>query len=196
MTINEENRNIQSEAAQENESILSTPNKILKPSTNKKHSKEFASPPKKKPLKRKNEERTRVDEAYSIMKNLQNNCQQRDRFTVFGEHVGNKMRLLQTETARNTVEHIISNTLWEASLGKYDHQPPEFAQHNDYSSTLSTPTFIPVPLVSPTVASIASTSSIASASNESNYEEEHAEYTESTGGTSGIIYEALRDVMR
>ncbi|GAB6018448.1 hypothetical protein CHUAL_000153 [Chamberlinius hualienensis] len=45
----------------------------------------------------------------------------RDNSDIFGELVAGKLKRLKTEHARNTVEHLISNILWEASLGKYDH---------------------------------------------------------------------------
>lgn len=45
----------------------------------------------------------------------------RDNSDIFGELVAGKLKRLKTDHARNTVEHLISNVLWEASLGKYDH---------------------------------------------------------------------------
>ncbi|CAH0712831.1 unnamed protein product, partial [Brenthis ino] len=45
----------------------------------------------------------------------------RNEFTIFGEYVANKIEALNTSYAQNVVEHLISNILFEASIGKYDY---------------------------------------------------------------------------
>lgn len=46
----------------------------------------------------------------------------RDEFNIFGEHIANKIRKLPTAHAQNTVQHLISNLLYEAELGKFNHR--------------------------------------------------------------------------
>lgn len=85
----------------------------------------------------------------------------KDQFSIFGEHVACKIRSLKTEFAKNTVEHLIGNILWEASTGKYDHPytyngPPQAhmptataslgASPYSSSMTLSSPEYVPLPL--------------------------------------------------
>lgn len=83
------------------------------------------------------------------MKYLENK-QHRDRFTVFSEHVACKIMMLCTENAQNMVEQIICNTLWEASMGKYDQ--PSFGLYNVPpilpSSALQTHLPLPSPVLS------------------------------------------------
>lgn len=86
-------------------------------------SKLFKSPKIDKGRKRKYANVTideKQNEAYALMKDLQNQKKSRDKFHVFGEHVAFKIRGLRTEQAQNTVEHLICNILWEADMGKYD----------------------------------------------------------------------------
>lgn len=44
----------------------------------------------------------------------------RDEFNIFGEHIANKIRKLSSTHAQNTVQHLISNLLYEAELGKFN----------------------------------------------------------------------------
>lgn len=46
----------------------------------------------------------------------------RDEFNIFGEHIANKIRKLPSVHAQNTVQHLISNLLYEAELGKYNYR--------------------------------------------------------------------------
>ncbi|CAL1671604.1 unnamed protein product [Lasius platythorax] len=136
---NEQSQNIQPEVSQGDQSLPSTSifstadntstDKDSNNSFNQRNTAEFTSLSKKKASKRKiiDEHKKHSDEAYTIMKNLENK-QHRDKFTVFGEHVAYKMRMLRTENAQNIVEHIVCNTLWEASMGKYDQ--PSFGLYN------------------------------------------------------------------
>ena len=52
------------------------------------------------------------------MKKLEDD-QHRDQFSVEA-YVAYKMKILRTQHYQNIVEHIISNDLWKASMGKYD----------------------------------------------------------------------------
>ncbi|XP_050509166.1 uncharacterized protein LOC126886336 [Diabrotica virgifera virgifera] len=65
----------------------------------------------------------RQEEAYVLLKQLQNK-KPRNRFQIFGELVACKIENLQNENAKNTVEHLISNILYDASMGKYDRPFP------------------------------------------------------------------------
>lgn len=62
----------------------------------------------------------RQEEAYNLLKELQAK-KSRNQFTIFGEHVATKIEALKTSYAQNVVEHLISNILFEASIGKYDY---------------------------------------------------------------------------
>lgn len=77
------------------------------------------------------------------MKDIYNNKKIRKNSDIFGEFVACKIENLKTDYAKNTVEHLISNILWEASLGKYD-LPPQSAgpgsQYHMTSSYMSEPT--------------------------------------------------------
>lgn len=77
------------------------------------------------------------NEAYNLLKELQSK-KSRDRFTIFGEHVAMKIQALESSYAQNVVEHLISNILFEGSIGKYDypiagHMTP-FSTHSSNSS--------------------------------------------------------------
>lgn len=76
-----------------------------------------------KKLKRRINTETQNDEqqeeAYMLIKQLQNK-KPRYRFQLFGELVEEKIQCLRTECAQNIVEDLISNILFEASMGKYD----------------------------------------------------------------------------
>lgn len=44
----------------------------------------------------------------------------KDQYNVFGEQVGMRIRDLPSEHAKKMVKHLISTTLFEAEMGKYD----------------------------------------------------------------------------
>lgn len=75
----------------------------------------------RKTVKRKRE----TIEPYEIMESTFNstNTPERDDGQIFGEYVASKLRKLRTEYARNTVQHLINNILYDAFLGKYDSPP-------------------------------------------------------------------------
>ncbi|KAL0821400.1 hypothetical protein ABMA28_004883 [Loxostege sticticalis] len=61
--------------------------------------------------------------AYATNKMIKMLCKDRksrDEFTVFGEYIANKLRNINNHGARNTVQHHISNILYNAEMGKYD----------------------------------------------------------------------------
>lgn len=58
-----------------------------------------------------------VDEAYKILKSALK--QENDCSTVFGEYIATKHRRYSAYT-RSTVEHLISDILYNADIGKYD----------------------------------------------------------------------------
>jgi hypothetical protein len=69
----------------------------------------------KKPICKKsrptgNDEKSRADEAYAILKS----STKRDDFSIYGEHVGNELRKLQP-TAQIYVKHAINNILFQAA---------------------------------------------------------------------------------
>lgn len=82
------------------------------------------------------EEDKQRQEAYSIMKTMYENKVERDECQIFGDLVATKLRKLNTDHARNASQHCISNILWEASLGRYDH-PPYAHQHSRPQSSFS-----------------------------------------------------------
>lgn len=86
-------------------------------------------------LKRKIDDHSRKEEAYKIIQDIQNK-RQRDKFDVFGEHMACKIRDLNTTCAQNIVEHLISNILFDASMGKYDYGMPQ-STNNTYESISS-----------------------------------------------------------
>jgi hypothetical protein len=51
----------------------------------------------------------------------------RDEYDSFGEHVAFKIRKLNTNCAKEVVEHMINAILFEASIGKYDHPAVPFS---------------------------------------------------------------------
>lgn len=63
-----------------------------------------------------------TEEALLIMKEIKerNKSVVEDQYTIFGEHVGIRIRDLPSSHARIMVKHLISTTLFEAEMGKYD----------------------------------------------------------------------------
>ncbi|KAF5298937.1 hypothetical protein FQA39_LY11654 [Lamprigera yunnana] len=66
-----------------------------------------------------------TEEALSIMRGIQGrhtSCL--DQFKTFGELVGLRIKDLPSSNAQKIVKHFISNILFEAEMGKYDHGNP------------------------------------------------------------------------
>lgn len=76
--------------------------------------------------KRKYNDDTIVQEAYNVMKTLQNRSNERDEHQAFGDYIAFKIRTLKTQHARSTVQLKIHTILQYAEMGHYD----EPAQHN------------------------------------------------------------------
>ncbi|KAF5275627.1 hypothetical protein FQA39_LY06739 [Lamprigera yunnana] len=66
-----------------------------------------------------------TEEALSIMKGIQGrHTSGLDQFKTFGELVGLRIKDLPSSNAQKIVKHLISNILFEAEMGKYDHGKP------------------------------------------------------------------------
>lgn len=103
-----------------------------------------------KQMKNKTKTDDEQQEAFAIMKTIFQNKMERDGFHIFGELVSNKLRNLKTEYARNTVEHMISNILFEANMGKYDY-PPQYPQSRPQSSLSDFRSSVCTPITSPSL---------------------------------------------
>lgn len=57
--------------------------------------------------------------------------QNRDDYSVFGEHVANKIRKLSNPRTQATVQHLICNMLFDAEMGRLD-QPPRIYEQPHY----------------------------------------------------------------
>ncbi|KAF5305213.1 hypothetical protein FQA39_LY09301 [Lamprigera yunnana] len=66
-----------------------------------------------------------TEEAPSIMRGIQGrHTSGLDQFKTFGELVGLRIKDLPPSNAQKIVKHLISNILFEAEMGKYDHGNP------------------------------------------------------------------------
>lgn len=88
-------------------------------------------------------------EAYLIMKELYGNKVERDECHIFGELVAGKLRKLKTDYARDAVQHVISNILWEASLGKYDYPQHSYSHSRPQTSCSAFHSSVETPMQSP-----------------------------------------------
>ncbi|KAK4317458.1 hypothetical protein Pmani_011461 [Petrolisthes manimaculis] len=52
---------------------------------------------------------------------VQELCQEKDEFEVFGEYIAANMKKLGTNHAKATVKHMINNIIYQAELGQFDH---------------------------------------------------------------------------
>ncbi|XP_050345627.1 uncharacterized protein LOC126770310 [Nymphalis io] len=84
--------------------------------------------------------------SYDILKELKTK-KSRNRFTIFGEHVAAKIEALKSSYAQNVVEHLISNILFEASIGKYDY--PATRQMSPFSTNSSNSSYSLVHTLAP-----------------------------------------------
>ncbi|CAH1991676.1 unnamed protein product [Acanthoscelides obtectus] len=89
-------------------------------------------------------------EAFAIMKTISHNKMERGGFHIFGELVSNELRNLKTDYAGNTVEHMISNILFEANMGKYDY-PPQYSQSRPQASLPDVRSSVCTPITSPSL---------------------------------------------
>lgn len=120
-----------------------------------------------------------LKEAVSVMKEIQTQKRQkplRDDCSVFGEHVGNKLRKLTNPKVQATVQHIICNTLFDAEMGKFDQpqrmygQPQHSQSHSTYDNLSHWQMTQQLP--SP---SLSNTNSNTPSDADSNYNEENTE---------------------
>lgn len=72
------------------------------------------------------------------MKSMVNKQEKRDEYNVFGEIVACKIRKLQTDYSKSTVQHLINNILYDAELGKYNNPPQPYNFNMPYSQSLQT----------------------------------------------------------
>lgn len=87
------------------------------PSTNK-----IFKSPNKLQRRKSNTFDQRAEEAYNNMQEALKRRRERDQSTTFGEHVSNKHRSYSSRT-KCVVEHLISNILFDADIGKYENYP-------------------------------------------------------------------------
>lgn len=71
--------------------------------------------------KKKLVEDSRIEHAYSILKDCLSKKTSRDKNNVFAEYVALKLKGYSNQT-RNIVEHQISNILFEADMGHFDRE--------------------------------------------------------------------------
>lgn len=87
------------------------------PSTNK-----IFKSPNKLQRRKSNTFYQRAEKAYNNMQEVLKRRRARDQSTTFGEHVANKHRSYSSRT-KCVVEHLISNILFDADIGKYENYP-------------------------------------------------------------------------
>lgn len=79
-------------------------------------------------VNRKRRQDAMAEEAYDIMKTLRQGYESRDEYHHFGELIACKIRALSCHHARNTVQNIIQNTLYNAEQGMHDKPTPTTQQ--------------------------------------------------------------------
>lgn len=73
-----------------------------------------------------------LKEAVAVMREIQaKSSQNRDDYSVFGEHVANKIRKLSNPRTQTTVKHLICNMLFDAEMGRLD-KPPRIYEQPHY----------------------------------------------------------------
>lgn len=82
-------------------------------------------PPVPKGVRKNEEEDPRISMAFQILKDTHSrvNLANRDRFTTYGEHVGNKLRRYSDKVAA-LVEHKINNILFNLDIAYYTREIP------------------------------------------------------------------------
>ena len=98
---------------------------IITPSTSGKGKFQPAKQNSSVPKKQKTEDA--LSGAYSVLKEIHQSRQARDEYTLFGEQVAAQLRKLPTEHSKIIVQQIISTTLFEARLGKYNAPTSSFS---------------------------------------------------------------------
>ena len=72
-------------------------------------------------VSRKRTQNAMAEEAFQVMKSLRQGYQNRDEYQHFGDLIACKIRKLNTDYAKITVQHMIFNILHDAQNGKYDY---------------------------------------------------------------------------
>ncbi|XP_030755050.1 uncharacterized protein LOC115881632 isoform X2 [Sitophilus oryzae] len=77
------------------------------------------------------------EDTFNMIKSVYQEAQRaelRDKYTIFGELVSHTIRNLKTNFSKATVEHLISNILYQAQIGAYD-----YPQHSSVPCSYTTP---------------------------------------------------------
>ncbi|XP_054007409.1 uncharacterized protein LOC128891708 [Hylaeus anthracinus] len=101
--------------------------------------KEFASPRKLLLKRKKFIQDPQMERAYRIIEETVSKRTARDASTIFGEHVTMKHRSYNRHT-QSVVEHLISNILFDADMGKYNENSQS---RDDYTALPVTPALSP-----------------------------------------------------
>lgn len=80
----------------------------------------------------------RLEEAFEILKRPYPTTTSPDDWSVYGQHVANKLRGYPKQTS-SIVQHFINNLLFEADMGKYDENPYQFIQQPQHFSYQNSP---------------------------------------------------------
>ncbi|KAF5287457.1 hypothetical protein FQA39_LY04085 [Lamprigera yunnana] len=89
-----------------------------------------------------------TEEALSIMRGIQGrHTSGLDQFETFGELVGLRIKDLPSSNAQKIVKHLISNILFEAEMGKYDHGNPLSGNYSQPSYPI--PNYVQQPIPAP-----------------------------------------------
>jgi len=95
-----------------------------------------SQPPKKK--KKPNLVDQRLDEAFEILKRPYPTTTAPDDWSIYGQHVANKLRGYSKQTS-SIVQHLINNIIFEADMGKHDANPYQFIQPSQHFSYQNSP---------------------------------------------------------
>ncbi|XP_076626724.1 uncharacterized protein LOC143344496 [Colletes latitarsis] len=98
--------------------------------------KQFLSPTRMLPKRQKFAHDPQVERAYRIIEDTVSKRTVRDASAIFGEHVAIKHRSYNRHT-QNMVEHLISDILFEADMGKYNENPKSNEVNSATAITLS-----------------------------------------------------------
>ncbi|KAF5271119.1 hypothetical protein FQA39_LY08257 [Lamprigera yunnana] len=109
--------------------------------SNKKPQKEFQSPKKPMPTKRKHGYHLAaltpvLNEELCLMRSIQSNKAEKDEYLLFGEQVVIKLKKINSPQAKFTVQNIRNQALFDEEMGMYSHNTPTHANYrNTYSYT-------------------------------------------------------------
>ncbi|XP_074026378.1 uncharacterized protein [Leptinotarsa decemlineata] len=98
---------------------------VITPSTSEKR--KFLSTKQNSSVSKKPKTEDAVSGAYSILKHIHESRQARDEYTLVGEEVAAQLRKLPTKYSKIVAHQIISITLFEARLGKYNAPTSSFS---------------------------------------------------------------------